>query len=280
MGCCREEAEPRGHPGFELERRLQEEALHRPALVVVVGRRTALGREPNGAHLPALVHELCRENGTVAGQLAFARMPLHQQPEAVARLQVGVEVDLAGEHIGQSQRQVNPLARLVERGRQRVGVAIDGALHHHDRRLLGNAFDRRVEPGVPVERSAGRREPAVGVNLVLEPAHAAVEQAIDEVGLAGADAPQVERAANRRDQHRLLRPINHVMVEHRGNGRARGDESGQVVGIAFERDIGIEPRHRHRVGRRHWPKRRGGGAHKQGDSRYQKAFTHERDGRS
>ena len=52
--------------------------------------------------------------------------------------------------------------------------------------------------GAPSSDGALDQQPLVGVDLVLEAAHAAVEQAIDRVGLARAQLAHVDRRRDRR----------------------------------------------------------------------------------
>ena len=88
----------------------------RPVLVVI-RRRAAVGREANALQLAAVVDELRGEDRAVSRQLAFARVALDQHAEVIARLQIGIEIDLAREHIGHAERELDALAGLVDRGR-------------------------------------------------------------------------------------------------------------------------------------------------------------------
>ena len=78
---------------------------------------------------------------------------------------------------------------------------------------------------------------SIAVDLVLEPAHAAVEQSIDRVRLSGAKPAHVDRRCDRRDQRRRIRRLDHVVVEQMRNRRARGHEPAQEIRILLERDV-------------------------------------------
>ena len=76
-------------------------------------------------------------------------MPLDRHAEPIAGLQIRTEIDLAGEHIRQTQRQLDPLARLVDGGHQRVLLAVDLAFDHDDRGLLGMRSIAVMNRGAP-----------------------------------------------------------------------------------------------------------------------------------
>ena len=65
--------------------------------------------------------------------------------------------------------------------------------------------------GAPSSRRALDRQPLVAVDLVFEAAHAAVEQAIDRIGLAGAQLAHVDRRRDGRDQGRRVGALDHVV---------------------------------------------------------------------
>src|SRR5688572_6533020 len=82
----------RGDARLELERRAQEETPQRAPLLVVIARLPASRRKTDRAqHAPA-VFELRRLDGAVAGGAPLAHELLEHQAEAVARLQLGIEV--------------------------------------------------------------------------------------------------------------------------------------------------------------------------------------------
>ena len=70
-----------------------------------------------------------------------------------------------------------------------------------------------MKPGRAFERGALDQQALVGVDLVLEPAHAAIEQPIDRVRLPRAQPAHVDRRRNRRDQHRRIGALHHVVLE-------------------------------------------------------------------
>ena len=89
--------------------------------------------------------------------------------------------------------------------------------------------------GAPSSDARSTGQPLVGVDLVFEAAHAAIEQAIDRVGLAGAQLPHIDRRRDRRDQHRRIGALDHVVLEQVRNRRPRRHEAAQKVRILRER---------------------------------------------
>jgi hypothetical protein len=89
---------PRGHDGFKLQRRPQEELAKRSPVFVEVSRGSTFRLESDGAQAAAVVVQLGGENRTVAGKCAvLAEELVDHQLEPIAGLQVHVEVDVAGE---------------------------------------------------------------------------------------------------------------------------------------------------------------------------------------
>src|SRR6185436_19320406 len=94
-----------GHDRLKLERRSEEETLHRHAALVVVAGHAALRREAHGADAASRVDELGGENRTIAAKLLIlAELLLDRQLEPIAGLDFGGEIDLAAEYAGQRQR--------------------------------------------------------------------------------------------------------------------------------------------------------------------------------
>ena len=110
IGCIRRARERGGDDRLELQRRAQEEAAHRPAVLVVVAGHAARRRVAHGAETAAVVVEFGGEDRPVAGErVACVRRDRYcfstSQLEPVARLQLGVEVDLAAEDVGEAERR-------------------------------------------------------------------------------------------------------------------------------------------------------------------------------
>ena len=113
------------HDRIEFQRRLQHEAAHRDAALVEVRRRPGPRFEPDGFQLPAVVGELRREDRSVARELALlTKLSVDDERERIARLQLGVEVDVAAENIGERQRQIDRPA--AHRPRRRKATATRG----------------------------------------------------------------------------------------------------------------------------------------------------------
>ncbi len=176
----------------ELQRRLQEEPSQRPALHVVVGRLAARHREPDGLQDAALVRELGGEHGAVRRRTPLARDPLERHDEAVAGLEVRVEVDLPFEDVGQLQRQIGPLARRVHGLEERRGLLRDLAARDRRRTLLPvrHHFNGQFL-GLPVGGAEDAQE-AILVDLVLEAADEAVGRALEQIGMIGLETARVE----------------------------------------------------------------------------------------
>ena len=95
-------------------------------MLVVVAGRPAFRREAHRADAAAGVDELGGENRSVAGELVIvAVLLLDGELEAIARLHLGAEVDLAAEDVGERQREIDGLAGRVERGDERRVLAVD-----------------------------------------------------------------------------------------------------------------------------------------------------------
>ena len=97
--------------GIERQRRLQELALQRAAVLVVPGRLTVGIVRPHGRQSPAVVLKHGRLQFAVADELAVARRALEQHLEAIAGLEVGVEVHFAAEDRRHLERELHVLAR-------------------------------------------------------------------------------------------------------------------------------------------------------------------------
>src|SRR3989442_9825089 len=102
--------ETRRDARLELERRPQEEAPQRAAVLVVVRRLATGRREADRAQGAAVIVKLRRVNRTVRGRTLLARELLERQPEVVARLQPGIEIDLARKDVRQRDREIGSLA--------------------------------------------------------------------------------------------------------------------------------------------------------------------------
>ena len=240
------EREPRGHPRFELERRLQEEAAHRAAVaVVVVG---LLSRHGVAERLEALAagREARRDDVAVAAELAFTHDLLEQDLERIARLQFVAEVDLALEHAGEVERQANPFAGRVHRGDQRRRLPRDLTADRHQRAVLLVRHHLHVEArrGVGVGLGgADDLQELVGVDLVGELANRAVQAHVQRVRPVGADAAEVE----------LLPRARHEVVDDLVADLVGAEQTGER---GVTRDAGLDEPGRllldvHRGKRRH-----------------------------
>src|SRR5262245_53543024 len=180
--------ESRRDARLELQRRLEEEALERSALGIVVARFSARRREAHRFEAPPVVHVLRGEHRAISAKRAIvAASALDEQPEGIAGLQIGVEVDLAGEHVRERKRQLDAFPCRVNRLDERRRFARDAALNDE-------LFDGLREGGeLGLERARGFRpaheQSPILIDLVLELANAAVLEAIQTVGLAGAESP-------------------------------------------------------------------------------------------
>src|SRR5262245_16904698 len=111
---------------LELERRLEEEALQRTAVLVVVVRLACCGIRPAERPQFAPINRDRRaEDRSVARKLAVARGFLEQHLEAVARLQLTVEIDLAAEHVRQIEGELDILTRGVDGADERRRAALE-----------------------------------------------------------------------------------------------------------------------------------------------------------
>src|SRR5262245_19394231 len=113
----RMEAPPRkfGADSGELEWRLQQVALEGPAAGIVKLRTAFRVSESKGRIDPVLVAELCCQDATVLHKLAVAMLFLHSDFEMIARLQLGVEVNVVRKSLGHLQRQIVTLIHFVQR---------------------------------------------------------------------------------------------------------------------------------------------------------------------
>jgi hypothetical protein len=136
------------------------------AVFVVVTGGCSWRREPDGTHDSAVVLELSRRNVSVGGGTIFTRKPSEGDRESVEGAELGIEVNLSGEDLGQGDRELRTLScllhRLVQRGRRAADKA--GGIGHRQR-----SWNR---PDLCVESigTDSRLDPqqTVFVNLVFE----------------------------------------------------------------------------------------------------------------
>ena len=274
MGCWRDFENRDVTRGSNLSGDLRKNRLSdRPWRVVVAGR-SAVGREPDRGEIAAVVEEFSGENRAVPGRLAFARVPLHHEPEAIARLQVRAEVNFPREDIGEAERQVDALSCLVDGRGQRRRLAVDLAFDRHHRRHLGDGFDAGDEARHAAEVGARQQQAPIAIDLIFEPADTAVEQPIDQVRLTGAHAAQIERGSDCGNDCRALLEVNPLIPEQLPHRRASGNDAEQQVGVLFEQHI-ARSRERRGIRRRHTTQGRGrNGANRQGHDQDQDGAAH------
>ena len=233
--------EPRRDARLEGQGRLQELALQRPALGVVVPRVFAGHLEPIGGEVAPVVVERGREHVAVGhlDLVAHHRLVeqlLVEQLEVVAGLQFGVEVDLAREHLGHRHREPDAPAPGVHRGRQRVVLAVDRAPHGDLVALLLVVDEGRLEAGLGVG-AADDLQVLVVVHVVLEPAEPVVAVVDELVGVVDLQVARIEDRA-----HRLDERVGRIAQVVRGQQRRERGVADHLVldnpDVGHEMDIG------------------------------------------
>ena len=158
----------------------------------------------------AVGHEGRGQDVAVAGELPVARGLLEQQLEAIALLQIAVEIDLAAEDVGERHRELDVLAGLPHRGNQRRVLRVDVAADRQHVRFLLERHDLGVEHLGAAAVAADDPQELVGVDLVLELAEKAVERQHQPVGAVGAQPARIED--RRRRLHRRVHEIGRQLV--------------------------------------------------------------------
>jgi hypothetical protein len=161
---------------------------------------------------------------------------LDQQLEPVARLQVGVEVDVAAEHVGEREREIDRLAGGVHRRHQRRGLAIDAALHGLD---LTRLLDREnVDPEIHVIHVlASHPQQPIAVDFVVEAFQRAVEPLVEAIGLVAPQLSQIEDRGSALDDGLDVGDGDVLRVKQRGERRARHDAGGDRREISGQHDV-------------------------------------------
>jgi hypothetical protein len=159
---------------------------------------------------PAVGHEGCGEDVAVAGELSLAGRFLEQQLEAIALLQIAVEVDLAAEDVGQRHRQLNVLAGLPHRGNERRVLRVDAPADRQHVRFLLERHDLGIEDLGAAAVAADDPQELVGVDLVLELAEETVERQDQPIRAVGPEPPGIEHRGCR--LHRRVHQVGRQLV--------------------------------------------------------------------
>src|SRR5687768_12835765 len=160
--------------------------------------------------LAAAVDEARAQDRTVAGECPGVRRLLEDHFEAVAGLEVAVEVDASAEYVGERERELDLLASCVQRADQRVRAPVNFAAHGDDPGVLFNRNDRRCEGTGALVVGVEDAEEIVGVDLVLELTQDAVERSHELVRTVRAQVARIEDARCR--LHRRLDKVHGQLV--------------------------------------------------------------------
>ena len=113
------------HDRLELQGRRQEEAPHRDARArrsTPAFRRRRVNRTAR-TRRPALLNSAASDRAVAGERVVVAKLLLDRQLEPIAGLQLGAEVDVAAEDVGQREREVDGFASRVDAPRRATGLA-------------------------------------------------------------------------------------------------------------------------------------------------------------
>ena len=151
--------EARRDARLELQRRGEEEAPQRQPGGIVVGGAPCGRLEAERAEQPSGVGEPRRDDVAVADAHPVAQHLLEHDFDHVAGLQIAVEIDVAGEQLGDPDRQADVLAGPLERGDERRVLAIDVTADRDQRDFAAVGHDLGGEPrraGLPAEAGSAK----------------------------------------------------------------------------------------------------------------------------
>src|SRR5205823_4078562 len=176
----------------------------------------AFGRETRRAKRTPSVVELGGEYRSVPGEdFRLARCTARQvavllfdkKLEAIARLEIDVEIDLAAEDIGQAQRKIDGLTRRFHRRKERWRAAIDRAADDVERaRFLDRDDFGDKRRGGARARNA---QETVAVDLVFESLQRAIDLLLDSIRLSLPDLSRIEHRRRARDD------VGNIVVGYR-----------------------------------------------------------------